>query len=76
MPELLGTLDFSRNLHVVSKQNDVVEGSSFEYDVGNVMPSLRLILLTDRGGVTMHDPFLFFDDSTPTKSIYVLETFF
>jgi len=76
MLELLGALDFSRNLHGVSKQNEIVGGSSFEHDVGNVMPPLRLILLTDRGGVTMYDPFLFFDDSASTKSINVLENLF
>ena len=76
MLELLGTLDFSRNLHGVSKQNDVVEGSSFEDDVGNTMSRLRLILLTDRRGVTMYDPYLFFDDAASTKSINVLENLF
>ena len=76
MLDLLGALDFSRNLHEVSKQNEVVGGSSLEHDVGNIMPPLRLILLTDRGGVTMYDPFLFFDDSASTKSMNVLEDLF
>ena len=32
MLELLEALDFSRNLDGVSKQNEVVEGLSFEHD--------------------------------------------
>ena len=75
MLELLGALDFSRNLDGVSKRNEVVEGLSFEHDVRNVKPLLRLMFLTDRGGVTMYDPFLFFDQPPPSLSMY-LETCF